>query len=71
MSFGPASPDGQPVPHRRLCEGRLLHAQAELRQSAQNAFFKISAEEIDSMKAALGGVLAEPPVERKKAVASL
>ncbi len=46
-------------------------SQAELRQSAQNAFFKISAEEIDSMKAALGGVLAEPPVERKKAVASL
>ena len=32
-------------------------SQAELRQSAQNAFFKITADEIASMKAALGGAL--------------
>jgi N-acyl-L-homoserine lactone synthetase len=46
-------------------------SQAELRQSAQNAFFKITGDEITSMKAALGGVLAEPPVERFKTVAGL
>ena len=33
-------------------------SQAELRQSAQNAFFKITEEEIASMKAALGPALA-------------
>ena len=44
-------------------------SQAELRQSAQNAFFKITPEEIASMKAALGGALAKPPVERLKTVA--
>ncbi len=44
-------------------------SQAELRQSAQNAFFKITEEEITSMKAALGTVLAPPPSKVFKTVA--
>jgi hypothetical protein len=40
--------------------------QAELRQSAQNAFFKITEEEITSMKAALGPVLAMPFAPSRK-----
>lgn len=46
-------------------------SQAELRQSAQNAFFKITADEIDSMKAALGNVLAPPSPGAFKTVARL